>query len=185
MKQEFVLEDYNPNWIALYESEKEELLKIFGDNLNSIHHIGSTAIPGAMAKPEIDIFLVVKDDSAISSYDKKIERLGYNVRGECVHTGGTAGRFYYSKDINNKRTYKLHICQVGHPEILSKLLFVQYLNEHLDVTYAYSTLKIKLSKKYNYGRNIEKYLEGKTSFIQEVLNKAKSEYIGIQYEDFI
>lgn len=43
MKQEFEILDYNPLWKERYSSEKEKLLKLFGENLHSIHHIGSTA----------------------------------------------------------------------------------------------------------------------------------------------
>ena len=116
--------------------------------LNSIHHIGSTAIPNTNAKPEIDILIVVKDISTLSDYDKPIKKLGYVVRGECLDKGGTSGRFYYSKDVNKKRTHKLHICQIGHPDILRFLLFVKYLNDHEDMAKRYSKIKTELSKNY-------------------------------------
>lgn len=185
MKQEFEILDYDANWKQMYLSESAKLYDIFGDLLNSIHHIGSTAIPRAKAKPEIDILIVVKDDSTLSGYNKPIEELGYRVRGECLESGGTPGRFYYSKDINNKRTYKLHICKIGHSEILSKLFFVKYLNDHEETANEYSELKTTLSRRYNYGRHIEKYLEGKSNFIYKVLAKAFNQYKGITYEDFI
>lgn len=178
MKQKFAIKAYNPYWKTLFLQEKAKLSKIFTANLISIHHIGSTAIPHTKAKPEIDILLVVKDDSNISSYDKSIEALGYVVRGECLDSGGTPGRYYYSKDTDQVRTHKLHICQIGHPEIMAKLLFVKYLNEHREAAIAYAALKTQLSKTYNYGQNIEKYLDGKTDFINEVLQKARQEYHG-------
>ncbi|MFT4567760.1 MAG: GrpB-like predicted nucleotidyltransferase (UPF0157 family), partial [Saprospiraceae bacterium] len=80
------------------------MVEIFGENLNSIHHIGSTAIPNTKAKPEIDILIVVKEVSNLAKYNELIKELGYTIRGECLENGGTPGRFYYSKNTNNKRT---------------------------------------------------------------------------------
>ncbi|NRB63926.1 MAG: GrpB family protein [Saprospiraceae bacterium] len=185
MKHEFKILAYDSNWKELYLKEKENLVKIFNSNLNSIHHIGSTAIPTTKAKPEIDILIVVKEDLNIEKYNPLIEKLGYVVRGECLESGGTPGRFYYSKDINNKRTHKLHICKIGHADILSKLIFVKYLNNHKKIASEYAKLKIDLSVKYNYGRSIEKYLMGKSNFITKVLNMARTENKEWKYEDFL
>lgn len=185
MKKEFKISPYQAVWKSMFQAEKEQLLTIFGDQVNSIHHIGSTAIPTTQAKPEIDLLLVIKDDSHLSTYDKDMEALGYRVRGECLDSGGTPGRYYYSKDIDRIRTHKLHICQVGHPEIMAKLLFVKYLNEHEEAAIAYAELKQKLSLSYNYGRGIDKYLAGKTDFILKVLKLAGKKYETLTYEDFL
>jgi len=185
MKQEFEIEEYNPIWKKIYLDEKEKLVPIFNNNLSSIHHIGSTAIPNTKAKPEIDILIVIKDDAIISTYYKAIEKLGYAVRGECLENGGTPGRFYFSKDVENRRTHKLHVCQIGHTEILSKLLFVKYLNEHQSAAIEYAKIKTNLSKRYNFGRDIGKYLAGKSEFILNVLDKAQIAYKEMKYVDFI
>jgi hypothetical protein len=47
-----------------------------------------------------------------------------------------------------------------------------------------SGLKTALSKRYNYGRNIEKHIAGKTDFIINVLVKARQENKEIEYEYF-
>lgn len=185
MKQEFKILNYNPIWQKLYTTEKLKLIKIFNKNLNSIHHIGSTAIRNTKAKPEIDILIVVKEDKNLSTYNNSIEKLGYKVRGECLENGGTPGRFYYSKDSRNKRTHKLHVCKIGHPDILAQLTFVNYLNNHNESALAYAELKTNLSKQYNYGKNIEKYIAGKSDFIKDVLNKARKENTELKYEDFL
>jgi GrpB-like predicted nucleotidyltransferase (UPF0157 family) len=184
MKEKFKIVDYSTDWKKRYLAEASELASVFGNLLNSIHHIGSTAIPQAKSKPEIDILVVLKDVSGLSTYDEKIEYLGYKARGECLNNGGTPGRFYYSKDANNVRTHKLHVCRQGHKEVMDKLLFVKYLNEDVKAAKAYSDLKIQLSHSYNYGNHIEKYLEGKSRFIIDILDKAREKYRELSYEDF-
>lgn len=185
MKQEFEIVDYDPSWETLYLTEKKKLVRVFNENLKSIHHVGSSAIPDTKAKPEIDILLVVKEDTNLSMYNKSMEALGYVVRGECLGNGGTPGRFYYSKDIKNKRTHKLHICKIGHSDILPMLVFVHYLSQNKQAAYEYAELKTTLSKQYNYGRNIGKYIAGKSDFISKVLNLAQAESKELCYEDFI
>lgn len=185
MDRKINIVDYNPDWNELFAKEKSKLEKIFGDLICSIHHVGSTAIKTTKAKPEIDILIVVKDDSILSEYDKQMINLGYRVRGECLDTeSGTPGRFYYSKNVNNKRTHKVHICKIGHLNIMEMLLFVKYLNEHSDQGKSYADLKRQLSNKYDYD-DITRYLEEKGLFIRDILEKTKKEHKDIGYSDFI
>ena len=52
--------EYNPKWIKEFEKESKELDKLIGEIINYTYHIGSTAVPGLMAKPIIDFILDVK-----------------------------------------------------------------------------------------------------------------------------
>ena len=53
---------YNPAWPSQFETESKLILRALGDNVVSVHHIGSTAIPGIPAKPIIDMLLEVDDN---------------------------------------------------------------------------------------------------------------------------
>ncbi|MFC6293608.1 GrpB family protein, partial [Macrococcus epidermidis] len=46
---------YNSEWPNMFQKEKIALAQILNDELINIHHIGSTSIPGLIAKPIIDI----------------------------------------------------------------------------------------------------------------------------------
>ncbi|MFQ5419843.1 MAG: GrpB family protein [Anaerolineae bacterium] len=46
---------YNNEWPHMFQQEAAEITAIVGGECLSIHHIGSTAIPGMSAKPIIDI----------------------------------------------------------------------------------------------------------------------------------
>jgi len=184
MSRKINIVDYNPDWNELFAKEKSKLEKIFGDLICSIHHVGSTAIKTSKAKPEIDILIVVNDDSNLSEYDKQMINLGYRVRGECLEQGGIPGKYYYSKRVDNIKTQKVHICKKGHKEIMKMLLFVKYLNEHSNQGRFYADLKRRLSNKYDYD-DITRYLEEKGVFIRDILEKAKKEYKDIGYSDFI
>ena len=55
--RKIVVVDHRPEWAQAYAREAERIAAILGDNLVSIHHIGSTSVPGLAAKPIIDILL--------------------------------------------------------------------------------------------------------------------------------
>lgn len=53
--------DYDPKWPEMFKAEAALVREIIGDNLITIFHIGSTAVPGLKAKPVIDMLPVVRD----------------------------------------------------------------------------------------------------------------------------
>ncbi|TIS72125.1 MAG: GrpB family protein, partial [Mesorhizobium sp.] len=53
------IQTYDPKWPQKYADEAERLTPIFGSALMEIRHVGSTAVPGLAAKPEIDVLAVV------------------------------------------------------------------------------------------------------------------------------
>ncbi|MEH6579235.1 MAG: GrpB family protein [Amphritea sp.] len=55
------LSGYSPDWPSKFEAEKTFLLDLVGSyNHGSIEHVGSTSVPGLIAKPVIDIMFGVK-----------------------------------------------------------------------------------------------------------------------------
>jgi len=60
MSTPVIVIDYDPQWSILYKKEKAEILRVIGDKVVAIEHIGSTAVPGLGAKPIIDIMTAVR-----------------------------------------------------------------------------------------------------------------------------
>lgn len=50
------LSDYTEDWKVMFEEEVKILKAIFGDEITSFEHFGSTSIPGMKAKPVIDVY---------------------------------------------------------------------------------------------------------------------------------
>lgn len=63
MKQHrpYKLVEYDPAWPQQFEAKKKLIISALGQNILGIFHIGSTSIPGMVAKPQIDIMVVVFD----------------------------------------------------------------------------------------------------------------------------
>lgn len=55
-----VLKKHHKEWSAAFDAEKANLEKLLGDIVLDIQHTGSTAVPGLLAKPLIDMTMAVR-----------------------------------------------------------------------------------------------------------------------------
>lgn len=161
-KREIELVPYQTQWEELFQKEAQALSDVLGDELTTLHHIGSTAIPGIFAKPIIDMLPVVKKIEAIDQLTPSLEALGYEAYGEF----GMLGRRFFVKLKNGKRIFHVHIFQEGHPDIERHVRFRDYLRSHESEAQAYSELKKELVKKSP--DDIEKYCWGKEDFVKAI-----------------
>jgi len=61
-----VLEPHNPAWKMWYEQEAEQVCRAVGrQNVLRLSHIGSTSVPGLLAKPTVDILLEISEETAL------------------------------------------------------------------------------------------------------------------------
>lgn len=168
------LSSYNHDWPKMFESESIKIMKAFGDNCVSVHHVGSTSVPGLAAKPKIDIVLVVKpfDVSEWSSI-KMINifaELGYTYKGEWNVP------FKYGFTKRGAVNVNLHAYENGHPEIDLTLLFRDYLRKNDDVRDEYAFLKEQILKdpdaSSKNGSIFPSYTLKKNGFILNVLKES-------------
>lgn len=152
---------YNTNWPAMFEEEATLIHHALGTNCLTIHHIGSTSVPGLFAKPIIDILPVVKNILAVDKTTKAMEDLGYEAKGE----NGIAFRRYFQKG-RNIRTHNVHVYEEGDPEIDRYLKFRDWMRSHEDDAQAYANLKIELAAKFPH--DILQYCNGKDAFVASV-----------------
>jgi GrpB-like predicted nucleotidyltransferase (UPF0157 family) len=169
--QHVVVVRYDPRWPRLYEREAAQIRRILGPLLVSIHHIGSTAVPGLAAKPIIDILPVVTDVEAVDALKPAFEAIGYEYLGEF----GIPGRRYLRKG-GDERTHQLHIFGRDHEADIRRHLAVRdYLRTHPETALAYGNLKRTLAKRYPF--DIDGYCDGKDAFVK-ALEQAALEWYG-------
>ncbi len=152
---------YHRDWPAQFEAEAQTLRRIFGENLVTIHHFGSTAIPGASAKPIIDILITVRDIRCTEDLAPTLKGLGYVAVGEY----GIPGRRFFYKGTNDLRTHHLHIYQHDNPNILRHIAFRDYLRTHPVPARQYSRLKEDLA--HAFPEDMESYIAGKNDFVKK------------------
>ncbi|NDJ17938.1 GrpB family protein [Myxacorys almedinensis] len=157
----------NSAWREEFSAESKRIALVMGENIVTIHHIGSTAIPGIYAKPVIDFLIEVKDINETDAQTAAMAAIGYEAMGEF----GLPGRRYFRKEQpSGIRTHHVHTYEIGSPEINRHLAFRDYMIAHPDVAQQYSELKRELAKQYP--QNIEGYMDGKDEFVQMVEKKA-------------
>jgi GrpB-like predicted nucleotidyltransferase (UPF0157 family)/GNAT superfamily N-acetyltransferase len=161
MKRNIEVVTYNPEWLEMFELEAERIKQVLGSNCVTIHHIGSTSVPGLNAKPIIDILPVVKNILEADKATKAMESLGYEAKGEY----GIAFRRYFQKG-KNIRTHNVHVYEEGDPEIDRYLKFRDWMRSHDDDAQAYANLKIELAAKFP--QDILQYCNGKDAFVANI-----------------
>lgn len=167
-----IITEHQKNWSKLYISEKEILCKVIGvESIARINHIGSTAIPGLLAKPTIDILIEIKDDTDLNKLIKKFESQDYiyspQPNNPAPHMMFMKG---YTPEGFKRQVFHVHIRYLGDWD---ELYFRDYLLSHPNTAHEYGELKLKLKEKYEFDR--DGYTNAKTDFIQSKTELARLE----------
>lgn len=160
------LTPYAVEWKRLFDEERLLLQAAVGRYVLDIQHIGSTSIPGMMAKPVLDIGIAVLQYEEAQVCLEPIKRLGYEYRGE----HGMPRRHYFVK--GDPRTHHLHMVERGSRDWENMILFRDYLIQHPEVARDYMGLKMALVRRFMGDRKA--YQDGKRPFIERVLRLARS-----------
>ncbi len=105
----------------------------------AVHHVGSTAVPGLMAKPVIDLLGETGDLAMIEAARPALEGLGFRWRGE----NGVAGRRYFTWDDpeTGARGVHLHVYAARDPALAWHLAFRDRLRADPATAAAYAREK--------------------------------------------
>jgi GrpB-like predicted nucleotidyltransferase (UPF0157 family) len=159
---------HTTDWDRLFQEERARLQAAVGDRILDIQHVGSTSIPGIVAKPILDIAIAIERFEEAFACVDPIQRIGYEYAGE----NGIPRRRYFVKR-NPATTHHVHMLEIASPEWANHLLFRDYLIGHPKAATEYAALKLKLAEAFP--RDRDAYTDGKAAFIQHVLHLAKTE----------
>jgi GrpB-like predicted nucleotidyltransferase (UPF0157 family) len=161
-----ILVPYDPAWPRLYEEEAALWRRLLGGLLVDVAHIGSTAVPGLLAKPTIDLLITVLDVPQLDGLNEALTAAGYLPRGE----HGIPGRRYFVRGTPERHTHHAHAFAVGSPEVARHLAFRDYLRAHPADAAAYARLKERLARRFP--ADPAAYTDGKGAFIRRVEARA-------------
>lgn len=162
------LVEYDPEWLGVFERERGLLLRVLGEAVAEIEHIGSTAVPGLVSKPIIDIMVGLYDFSMADSLAPKIVNMGYTYFPEFEDV--MPNRRFFKKLSNGNATHHIHMVEMGSEFWQNHLLFRDYLRGNPDVAEEYALLKKELAKQ-NW-KDSNDFAEAKTEFIRKVKKRA-------------
>lgn len=166
---------YDPSWKQLFEEERDHLRACLpGDLVGRIEHFGSTAVPGLVAKPIIDVLVEVSDLEATKErVAPTLEAQGYDYFWRPLGAEDVPPYYawFIKRNAEGTRTHHIHMVE-AHFEHWDRLLFRDYLIAHPDVATQYGDLKRELAKRH--GEDRVAYTMEKTAFIVRITALAKS-----------
>jgi GrpB-like predicted nucleotidyltransferase (UPF0157 family) len=128
----------DPTWPEQFGIVAEKVRAALGDRAQSVDHIGSTSVPGLLAKPFIDVDLVVADSSRESDYLPELEAAGFVLRAR--EPDWQEHRVLRGQDPASI----LHVWSPGSQEVARHRVFRDWLRSHDDDRAAYGALKAEL-----------------------------------------
>jgi GrpB-like predicted nucleotidyltransferase (UPF0157 family) len=156
---------YDARWPQMYASTADWLRPIFGRSLIDIQHVGSTAVPGLAAKPEIDVLVVVSDTADVERWAAALAEREFSRGGDL-----SPGHLFFKRNEHGVRTHKLHVCVPDHPTALKMLKFRDHLRRSPGDRERYAALKLALEAENTGG--IGEYLEKKAPFIDSIVDRS-------------
>ena len=156
--------EYDENWPGAFLAERQNLARILKASEATIEHIGSTAVPGMVAKPIIDIMLGLAEVPPSKEFIARLIGLGYEYLGE----SGVPDRYYFRRRKDN--SFNLHVVSVNGAHWKSNLALRDYLRANINEQLRYSLAKREALAKGNTA--LSSYSKAKVSIVSDLLDKA-------------
>lgn len=159
--QPVALAAYDPAWPAAFEAERARLMSLLPDRFVAIEHIGSTAVPGLVAKPLIDLLAGVPTMADAIAVNEVMDRIGYTTSP--AMNASLATRQWFMRQFGGQRTHHLHVVVHDSVEWTKRIAFRDRLRAEPELRAGYLALKEDLARRF--GDDRDSYTEGKNAFI--------------------
>lgn len=164
LSSRILIVDYDPQWPELFGREAVRIRATLGHRALRIEHTGSTAVPGLVAKPIIDMLLVVIDSADENAYVRDLVAAGYVLRVR--ETKWFEHRMFNGPDTE----INLHVFSPGCPEIDRMLMFRDWLQSNAADRELYARNKLALARQE--WKCVQNYADAKTVVIEEIIARA-------------
>ena len=133
---------YRPEWADQFQAEAAQIVQCIGGLLfGAVEHIGSTAIPGMLAKPQIDMMAPVGDlDSAVQAARRLVAH-GYSERPHRRDAVLTVKGAAHASDLASAGSHSLHLTTTTTDLWIERLLFRDTLRHDARLRAQYTGLK--------------------------------------------
>jgi GrpB-like predicted nucleotidyltransferase (UPF0157 family) len=160
------LRDYDPRWVALYEREAGRIRAALGERVVRLEQVGSTSVPGLIAKPIIDIALEVPDSADEAAYVPDLEAAGYVLR--IREPEWFQHRLFKGSDTD----INLHTFSAQCSEVDRMVRFRDWLRTDSGDRELYARVKRQLAARdWKY---MQQYADAKTAVVKEIMTRAEA-----------
>lgn len=165
INEEVSLHPPDPAWSAAFELERTRLQALLPGVFVEVEHIGSTAVPGLVAKPVIDIMAGVESLAGVDATIATLCENGYTTSKE--FNDSLTDRKWLMRWRNGHRTHHLHIVVFCGAQWDERLAFRDALRRDPDLVRRYAALKTALVTQHRADR--EAYTDAKADFVRSVI----------------
>lgn len=169
----YELVDYDLAWVKRFNEIAANIAPLFGDNLISIEHVGSTAVPGMVAKPTIDVSVVVKDLRVVSSLHEAMTKLGFTPLGDFIQQVEPEEYFVLNGKTVEDRLANVHVMQLGNTAVDDMITLRDFLRSNKDSVRDYIEQKKLLMQHYGES-DYNAYSKNKRSFLEQLKADARN-----------
>lgn len=159
------LQQHRSAWADDFRSEAERLRSALAGKVTALEHIGSTAVPGLVAKPVIDVAAGAAEGVDVLALGPTVEPLGYE-----QHRAGPKNHGVYVRSTGTARTHILHVFRADEWEHCNQRLFRDALLRDPEARARYEAAKAALAAAED-GRA---YTAGKRVIVEEILNEERA-----------
>lgn len=150
---------HDPAWARRYRTEEDRIRGALPGVAVGIEHIGSTAVPGLVAKPIIDIQVRVRSFDPWAAYGRPLELLGYVFRED-----DDPEHRFFRLDREGVREVNLHVSEDGSAWGAKDVAFRDVLRGDPVVAGAYAARKHELARLFP--NDVYAYAAAKTPFVR-------------------
>ena len=168
-RYDVILAPYTKEWADLYSKEKLLLQSALGGAALRIEHIGSTSVPGLLAKPILDILVGGSSMSMLADAMPRLEKLGYVRKPKA----SSPTHIFMAKGPEEARTHYLHMVRLDSLEWRRYTRFRDFLLRHPETRDEYAHLKAEWAQRYPHNRAL--YTHSKEEFVKKVLELAAAD----------
>ena len=168
-----LIREYDPAYPLWFREQKESLLQIAGSGAARISHIGSTAVPGLLSKPTVDILLETRPGAGWEPLSRALTAGGWLLMSRWESPAALVFNRGYTPSGFAGRVFHLHVRELGDWD---ELYFRDYLCAHPAASEEYGRLKLALSERFRNDR--DGYTQAKTEFIRKHTALARREFPG-------
>ena len=158
------LSQWQGDWPLRFSAECRRLVGSLDVGPEDLRHIGSTSVPGMLAKPVVDIMLGIPQWPPVERLTHGLESLGYDSFGE----GNVPGRYYFR--LRSAHEFNVHVVQRDGAHWINNLALRDYLRRSPSACERYAAAKLGA---YESGaRSLLAYSAAKADVVGQLLREA-------------
>ena len=152
----------DPAWPVIFHLLTAELLPYLPESVVAVEHVGSTAVPGLVAKPILDLAIGVRTGADPAVPTAALLKFGFLLRGDVP--GPRLDRNFGLELDDRVRSVNAHLVQYRAEEWAAYLAFRDRLRSDPVARDEYARTKITLARDFPGDR--ASYLDGKSEFVR-------------------